>query len=75
MNSSTDADNKYVKKAGDTMTGALNFGAAFQINNLRVIDNEPSTSSHKLVLGYSGFNKAEWFEYGGTWNFYKTSNT
>ena len=75
VNSSTDADNKYVKKAGDTMTGALNFGAAFQINNLRVIDNEPSTSSHKLVLGYSGFNKAEWFEYGGTWNFYKTSNT
>lgn len=36
-----------------------------------VINTEPSTSNHKIVLGMSNLDKCEFFEYGGIWNFYK----
>ena len=36
-----------------------------------VINTEPNTSCHKIILGKSGLNKCEFFEYGGIWNFYK----
>ena len=36
-----------------------------------VINTEPSTDNHKVVLGKAGLDKCEFFEYGGIWNFYK----
>ena len=36
-----------------------------------VLNTEPGTSNHKVVLGKSGLNKCEFYEYGGIWNFYK----
>lgn len=65
-------DSKYVKKSGDTMTGALSFSSNFTINNLRTINNEADNNAHQLQLGYPGHNKVDWYEYGGTWNFYST---
>ena len=36
-----------------------------------VINTEPGTSNHKVVLGKPGLDKCEFYEYGGIWNFYK----
>ena len=36
-----------------------------------VINTEPSTSNHKIILGKSGLDRCEFFEYGGIWNFYR----
>lgn len=71
-------DSVYVKKSGDTMTGALSFSSNYTINNLRTINNEANNNAHQLQLGYPGNNEVDWYEYGGTWNFYSTdtkSNT
>lgn len=38
-----------------------------------VINTEPSTDNHKVVLGKSSLDKCEFYEYGGIWNFYKMS--
>lgn len=39
-----------------------------------VLNTEPSTNNHKVVLGKSGLDKCEFYEYGGVWNFYKMSS-
>lgn len=39
-----------------------------------IINTEPATNNHKIVLGKSGLNKCEFYEYGGIWNFYKMSS-
>ena len=39
-----------------------------------IINTEPSTNNHKIVLGKSGLDKCEFYEYGGVWNFYKMSS-
>ena len=39
-----------------------------------IINTEPATNYHKIVLGKSGLDKCEFYEYGGIWNFYKTNN-
>ena len=39
-----------------------------------IINTEPATNNHKIVLGKSGFDKCEFYEYGGIWNFYKMSS-
>ena len=67
-------DFQYVKKSGDTMTGALSFGSNFTINNLHIINNEANNTNHQLQLGYSGNDKVDWYEYGGIWNFYSSIN-
>lgn len=72
VNDTTTSDTRYVKKAGDTMTGILKFDAAYEIDNLRTINN---TSYHILNLGYSSNNKVDWYEYGGQWNFYQSNSS
>lgn len=39
-----------------------------------IINTEPATNNHKIVLGKSGLDKCEFYEYGGIWNFYKMSS-
>lgn len=39
-----------------------------------IINTEPSTNNHKIVLGKSGLDKCEFYEYGGIWNFYKMNS-
>lgn len=39
-----------------------------------IINTEPSTNNHKIVLGKSGLDKCEFYEYGGVWNFYKMNS-
>lgn len=39
-----------------------------------IINTEPATNYHKIVLGKYGLDKCEFYEYGGIWNFYKTNN-
>jgi len=71
--------NTYVKKAGDTMTGALTVpqiktgtDAAnyFQSQKFRGEGNA-STYYHAVDFGYSGHNQVDFYEYGGVYNFHK----
>lgn len=71
--------NTYVKKAGDTMTGALtvpqiNTGTDaanyFQSQKFRGEGNA-STYYHAVDFGYSGHNQVDFYEYGGVYNFHK----
>lgn len=39
-----------------------------------IINTEPATNNHKIVLGKSGLDKCEFYEYGGIWNFYKMNS-
>lgn len=39
-----------------------------------IINTEPATNNHKIVLGKAGLDKCEFYEYGGIWNFYKMSS-
>ena len=67
-------DSSYVKKSGDTMSGALSFSSDYTINDLRIISNDTVKTNHQLQLGYSGNNKVDWYEYGGIWNFYSSKD-
>lgn len=39
-----------------------------------IINTEPATNNHKIVLGKCGLDKCEFYEYGGIWNFYKMNS-
>ena len=71
--------NTYIKKAGDTMTGALtapqiktgtDAANYFQSQKFRGEGNA-STYYHAVDFGYSGHNQVDFYEYGGVYNFHK----
>lgn len=75
-------DDTAVKKSGDTMTGSLNVpilatGTAassyFQCQKFRG-EGTATTYYHAIDYGYSGHNQVDFYEYGGTWNFWKNTS-
>lgn len=75
-------DDTAVKKSGDTMTGSLNVpilatGTAassyFQCQKFRG-EGTVTTYYHAIDYGYSGHNQVDFYEYGGTWNFWKNTS-
>ena len=74
---------KKVSKSGDTMTGTLvapiiQTGTAssnyFQSQKFRGEGNA-SSYYHAVDFGYSGHNQVDFYEYGGTFNFWKNENS
>ena len=74
---------KKVSKSGDTMTGTLvapiiQTGTAatsyFQSQKFRG-QGDASTYYHAVDFGYSGHNQVDFYEYGGTWNFWKNTTS
>ena len=70
--------NTYVKKAGDTMTGALtvpqvmtgtNAANYFQCQKFRG-QGDAATYYHALDYGYSGHDRWDFYEYGGIYQFH-----
>lgn len=75
-------DANAVKKAGDTMTGSLNVpivatGTAasnyFQCQKFRG-EGTAATYYHAIDFGYTNHNKVDFYEYGGTWNFWQNQS-
>ena len=71
-----------VSKAGDTMTGKLsvpyietgtNANNYFQCQKFRG-EGDASKYYHAIDFGYANHNQVDFYEYGATWNFWK-SNT
>lgn len=71
-----------VNKSGDTMTGTLNVPIVitgsngsnyFQCQKFRG-EGEASTYYHAIDFGYAGHNQVDFYEYGGTWNFWKNQS-
>ena len=76
----TDLNNK-VNKAGDTMTGTLvapiiqtgsDANNYFQSQKFRG-EGSAATYYHAVDFGYSGHNQVDFYEYGGTYNFWKNT--
>ena len=74
--------NTKVSKAGDTMTGKLsvpyietgtNANNYFQCQKFRG-EGDASKYYHAIDFGYANHNQVDFYEYGATWNFWK-SNT
>ena len=57
------------KNAGDYAAASHTHDMSTLTGN--VLNTEPSTNNHKVVLGKSGLDKCEFYEYGGIWNFYR----
>ena len=73
----------YLKKTGDTATGAIiapsfQTGTAeanyFQCKKFRGEGNADNYY-HAIDVGYDGHDRVDFYEYGGTWNFYKNTSS
>lgn len=73
----------YLPLKGGTCTGGItapNFqtgtdeSAYFQTKKMRG-QGAASTYKHAVDWGYSGHNQVDFYEYGGTWNFWQCKNT
>lgn len=65
-------DGRYVNITGDTMTGNLILSDTYYID-CKMINTQPEAhTNHAIALGYIDKNYVDFYEYGGTWNFYQS---
>lgn len=73
----------YVAKSGDTMTGKLTAPQIetgsddtnyFQSRKFRG-EGDASTYYHAIDFGYANHDQVDFYEYGGLWNFYKSTSS
>lgn len=68
------ADTK-VNKSGDTMEGRLTApevaATSYFVTPTMVGEGDTSTYYHRVDFGHAGRNNVDFYEYGGTWNFYQ----
>lgn len=71
----------YIPTSGGTATGAIvapsfqtgtDEGNYFQTKKMRG-EGDANTYYHAIDFGYSGHNQVDFYEYGGTWNFYENT--
>lgn len=65
-------DGRYVNITGDTMTGNLVLSDMYYID-CKMINTQPEAhTDHAISLGHYDKNYVDFYEYGGTWNFYQS---
>lgn len=68
------ADTK-VNKSGDTMDGQLTApvvaATSYFVTPYMVGEGDASTYYHRVDFGHAGRDRVDFYEYGGTWNFYQ----